>query len=901
MSSNNTKKKAEMGMAATYKHGTVEIGSGPDIPEHTRTDNSLVAAAIDLEGYTGEFQQSFRHTLSLFEPFTYAQAKDDPHWQVAMNKELLALEANETWILTPLPPGQKAIGAKWVFKIKFNPNGTVEPVRGWQLHQLDINNAFLHGFLEEEVYINKPEGYTAGNANDVFLLNRSLYGLKQASRQWNVELSKFLAKHGFIQAKSDYSLFTKGDDQGSFTVIVVYVDDLLITGNNESHISSIKNLLDKAFTIKDLGALRYFLGIEVARSSSWILFNQRKYIFDILRDNHMEDCYSAKFPLPRGLRLSTDEEDILQQPDVYRRIIGRLLYLNLTRSDVSYSVQQLSQFLSQPRVPHFQAALHLIRYLKGTINLGLFYPSSADLNITSYCDADWGTCVYTGRSLTGYCIFLGSSLISWKTKKQATVSKSSAESEYRSMSQTSSELVTAAGADQGGTNNPDPNSGPSQPQPKSGSTQTVETGSGPDIPEHTRTDNSLVAAAIDLEGYTGEFQQSFRHTLSLFEPSTYAQAKDDPHWQVAMNKELLALEANETWILTPLPPGQKAIGAKWVFKIKFNPNGTVEPVRGWQLHQLDINNAFLHGFLEEEVYINKPEGYTAGNANDVFLLNRSLYGLKQASRQWNVELSKFLAKHGFIQAKSDYSLFTKSDDQGSFTVIVVYVDDLLITGNNESHISSIKNLLDKAFTIKDLGALRYFLGIEVARSSSWILFNQRKYIFDILRDNHMEDCYSAKFPLPRGLRLSTDEGVILQQPDVYRRIIGRLLYLNLTRSDVSYSVQQLSQFLSQPRVPHFQAALHLIRRSLTGYCIFLGSSLISWKTKKQATVSKSSAESEYRSMIQTSSELVTAAGADQGGTNNPDPNSGPSQPQPKSGSTQSLGGSQGPLSICQPG
>ncbi|XP_074265065.1 secreted RxLR effector protein 161-like [Silene latifolia] len=134
----------------------------------------------------------------------------------------------------------------------------------------------------------------------------------------------------------------------------------------------------------------------------------------------MEDCHPAKFPLPRGLRLTTDEGEVLQHAE---------------------RPKESSQFLAQPRVPHLQAALHLIRYLKGTINLGLFYPSSNDLTVTGYCDADWGTCAYTGRSLTGYCVFLGPSLISWKTKKQATVSKSSAESEYRSMSQTSSELV----------------------------------------------------------------------------------------------------------------------------------------------------------------------------------------------------------------------------------------------------------------------------------------------------------------------------------------------------------------------------------------------------------------------------------------------------------------------------
>ena len=132
---------------------------------------------------------------------------------------------------------------------------------------------------------------------------------------------------------------------------------------------------------------------------------------------------------------------MLQDPEVYRRMVGKLLYLNMTRPDISYSVQQLSQFMQTPRSPHFAAALHIIRYLKGTMDCGLFYSSSGSLSMHGFSDADWGTCAYSSRSLTGYCVFLGDSLISWKTKKQKVVSKSSTEAEYRSMSQTTSELV----------------------------------------------------------------------------------------------------------------------------------------------------------------------------------------------------------------------------------------------------------------------------------------------------------------------------------------------------------------------------------------------------------------------------------------------------------------------------
>ncbi|KAK9672332.1 hypothetical protein RND81_12G093600 [Saponaria officinalis] len=187
--------------------------------------------------------------------------------------------------------------------------------------------------------------------------------------------------------------------------------------------------------------MRYFLGLEVVRNDSGILLNQRKYILDIIKDLKMKNCSEANYPMCRGLKLSTETGLLLEQPEAYRRLIGRLLYLNLTRPDISYCVQHLSQFICQPRQPHMQAALHFVRYLKGTVNIGLFYPSDSVLDVKAYSDPDWGQCAFTSKSLSGYCVFIGSSLMSWKTKKQRTVSKSTAEAEYRIMSYTTSEIV----------------------------------------------------------------------------------------------------------------------------------------------------------------------------------------------------------------------------------------------------------------------------------------------------------------------------------------------------------------------------------------------------------------------------------------------------------------------------
>ena len=314
----------------------------------------------------------------------------------------------------------------------------------WPLCQLDINNAFLHGYLDEEVFMKPPLGYKKAKSGDVCRLKRSLYGLKQASRQWNKELNKFLFSLGFIQSKQDYSLFTRNLD-GEFVVILVYVDDMVLTGTSRTQIDHIKAALDKAFTIKDLGDIRYFLGIEVIRNSCGTLLSQRKYISDIIKDLNLATSKPVSSPLPKGLGLSTDQGEILEDPEVYRRLVGRLLYLNITRPDLSYATQHLSQFLSCPRKPHLQAAMYVVRYLKHTINMGLFYSASCDLNLTAYSDADWSSCLFSSRSLSAYCVFLGNHLVSWKTKKQRTVSKSSAEAEYRSMSTTASEIVWLEG------------------------------------------------------------------------------------------------------------------------------------------------------------------------------------------------------------------------------------------------------------------------------------------------------------------------------------------------------------------------------------------------------------------------------------------------------------------------
>ncbi|GJS68100.1 hypothetical protein Tco_0682665 [Tanacetum coccineum] len=285
-----------------------------------------------------------------------------------------------------------------------------------------------------------PEGYTKASPGQVCKLRMSLYGLKQASRQWNHELTRFLVSLGYIQSKHDSSLFVKTKGE-VFTTALVYVDDMLITSNSTVEIKILKQNLDKKFTIKDLGLAKYLFGIELCKTDTGMHLNQRKYILDLLTDARLTAAKPSSFTLPTQLKLSLNKGTSLSDVGSYRRLVGRLLYLTMTRRDISYDVQHLSQFVSAPKDVHMQAAIHLLKYLKGSISKGLFYPVQPHLKMTGFSYADWASCLMTKRSLTGYCIFLGQSLVSWKTKKQATVSRSSTEAEYRSMPATTCELL----------------------------------------------------------------------------------------------------------------------------------------------------------------------------------------------------------------------------------------------------------------------------------------------------------------------------------------------------------------------------------------------------------------------------------------------------------------------------
>ncbi|CAL2238881.1 unnamed protein product [Prunus armeniaca] len=304
---------------------------------------------------------------------------------------------------------------------------SVASLRGWHLHQLDVNNAFLNGDLDEEVFMSLPPGFGRKGEN-------------RASRQWFIKLSTALKAAGFQQSRSDYSLFVRRR-QGNFLVLLVYVDDVILARNNLEDIENTKLFLANQFKLKDLGQLKYFLGIEVARSRHGISLSQRKYALEILDDAGFLGVKPSRFPVEQNLSLSQFNGKLLDDASSYRRMVGRLIYLTITRPDLTYAVHVLSQFMDKPQQPHLEAAHKVLKYIKHTPGQGILLPSTGSLQLRAFCDADWARCKDTRRSITGYCILLGQAPVSWKTKKQTTVSRSSAEAEYRSMATTCCEVT----------------------------------------------------------------------------------------------------------------------------------------------------------------------------------------------------------------------------------------------------------------------------------------------------------------------------------------------------------------------------------------------------------------------------------------------------------------------------
>lgn len=410
---------------------------------------------------------------------------DKTLWQQAMQSEMNSINSNQVWDLVEIPTGKTPIKSKWVFKKKIGPDGSVssykarlvaqgfsqqigvdydetfspvvrfESVRtmlslaaqqGCHVHQMDVSSAFLNGELSEEVYITQPQCFEANNRkNLVCKLNKALYGLKQAPRCWNITLDRFLKDSEFIQSTSDSCVYSKILETGEICLVAVYVDDLILVCKSLSVIDDIKESLSNRFLMKDLGQLKYFLGVNVSQTQNHIFINQSGYIGNILDKFGFGNCKPVSTPcdVSSGLVKTYDDRDLFDV-NKYQSAVGSLLFLSTrTRPDVTFAVCNVAKYCSKPYMQHWLAVKRIFRYLRGTTNYGIMYSKSAGGECLGYSDSDWAGDKTDRKSTSGYCFKLGkdNGIISWRTNKQSCVALSTAEAEYVALANTAQESV----------------------------------------------------------------------------------------------------------------------------------------------------------------------------------------------------------------------------------------------------------------------------------------------------------------------------------------------------------------------------------------------------------------------------------------------------------------------------
>jgi hypothetical protein len=429
------------------------------------------------------FLQEHEFDIGIMEddPINFQQVKQSANcqkWIDAMNEEMKSMKDNDVWELVKLPEGVKPIGCKWIFKTKRDSQGNIErykarlvakgftqkegidyketfsPVSSkdsfriimalvahfdLELHQMDVKTAFLNGDIEEDIYMIQPENFVLGDSKSmVCKLKRSIYGLKQASRQWYHKFHQIIISFGFEANVVDDCVYHKFSGS-KFVLLLLYVDDILLASNDIGMLHDTKRFLSQHFDMKDLGNASFVLGIQIHRDRSRgvLGLSQKGYIEKVLARFGMQDCAPGDTPVAKGDKFSLNQcpKNELERKEIqkipYSSAVGSLGYAQVcTRPDLAYIVGMLGRYLSNPGMDHWKAVKRVMRYLQRTKHYMLTYKRSDQLEIIGYSDSDFAGCKDSVRSTSGYVYLLAGGAISWKSAKQALIATSTMEAEF---------------------------------------------------------------------------------------------------------------------------------------------------------------------------------------------------------------------------------------------------------------------------------------------------------------------------------------------------------------------------------------------------------------------------------------------------------------------------------------
>ena len=415
------------------------------------------------------------------DPLYYEEAVKDASWRLAMDNEIKSIEKNKTSMLVSLPIGAKKIGVKWIYKTKYNEHEefeqhkarlvakgythkhgidytqvyalvarmvTVRMVmalaaqRNWKIFQLDVKSAFLHGELNEDVYVEQPRGYEIkGSEDKVYKLHKALYGLKQAPRAWFSPMETYFVNERFERDLNEHTLFTKRSKEGKILIVSVYVDDLIYIGDDEKMMSSFKCSMMQVFEMTNLGKMNFFLNIELLQQPNGIFIYQRKYALEVLKRFGMLKSHEVNSLIVPGSKLSKDVDGVAIDESYYKQIVGSLMYLTTTRPDIMYSVNLINRYMAMLTELRLQAAKRILRYLKSNFDYGIMYKKGSSNDLVAYTDSDYADDIDDRKSTSGYVFLFCYGAVSMLSKKQLIVTISTTEAEFVAAAGCASQVV----------------------------------------------------------------------------------------------------------------------------------------------------------------------------------------------------------------------------------------------------------------------------------------------------------------------------------------------------------------------------------------------------------------------------------------------------------------------------